>query len=136
MPSFSLISKVRLQSCNPLLQRLFNDVIQTRDCAILVGERNQCDQDAACASGKSRAPWPTSKHNCSPSRAVDVAPFPIDWDDIKRFREFADFVKERAAALGISVRWGGDFKTIGDFDHWELTDNGIGGSDGTGSSNA
>jgi hypothetical protein len=54
----------------------------------------------------------------------------------KRFREFADFVKERAAALGISVRWGGDFKTIGDFDHWELTDNGIGGSDGTGSSNA
>lgn len=131
MPSFSPISKLRLATCHPELQRLFNDVVELRDCAILVGHRGEADQAAACAAGKSRTPWPTSNHNCTPSRAVDVAPYPVDWSDIDGFKEFAAFVQERAVALGISIRWGGDFKHLKDYDHFELTYDGLGGTNGT-----
>lgn len=120
MPLFSAISKERLATCDPRLQELFNDVIEFRDCSILVGHRGKAAQDLACAEGNSRAPWPTSNHNCSPSRAVDAAPYPIDWEDIERFKEFADYVKSRATALGIKIRWGGDYRTIKDYDHFEL----------------
>jgi hypothetical protein len=121
MPSFSAISKERLSTCHPDLQRLFNDVITARDCSILVGFRCEADQDLACKEGNSETPWPTSKHNCQPSRAVDVAPYPVNWGDIDGFREFASFVKERAAALNIGIRWGGDWSSLADLDHFELT---------------
>lgn len=125
MPSFSPTSAARLATCDLLLQELFNDVVQQYDCAILVGHRGQADQDIACHDGKSKTPWPTSCHNSEPSRAVDAAPTPIDWSDIGRFKDFAAFVKIRAAALGIAIRWGGDFKTLHDYDHFELENSNV-----------
>lgn len=122
MAAFSQTSLDRLATCAEPLQRLFNDVIQHQDCSILVGHRCKEDQDIACQAGKSHAPWPTSAHNFDPSRAVDAAPYPIDWADLQRFRDFSALVKERAAALGIAIRWGGDFKTLADLDHFELTE--------------
>jgi len=119
---FSEKSKERLQSCHSDLQKLFFDVIQMADCAILCGHRDEADQAAACAKGNSNTPWPTSKHNSCPSLAVDVAPYPIDWNDIQRFKDFATLVKERASALGIAIRWGGDFRTLADYDHFELVE--------------
>lgn len=120
MPAFSQRSKDRLASCDVSLKTLFNDVIQHIDCTILVGHRGKEDQDIACHDGKSNTPWPTSCHNATPSRAVDAAPYPIDWNDIDRFRTFAAIVKERADALGIRIRWGGDFVHLKDYDHFEL----------------
>lgn len=120
MNKFSTISQSRLATCHPDLQLLFNDVIQFRDCAILIGHRCEADQALACAAGKSQTPWPASKHNSEPSQAVDVAPSPVDWSNIDGFKSFAAFVKLRAAVLGISIRWGGDFKTLKDYDHFEL----------------
>lgn len=121
MPTFSAISLERLATCHPDLQRLFNDVVQTHDISILVGHRCEADQDIACREGKSHTPWPTSCHNAMPSRAVDVAPYPVNWGDIDGFRKLAAFVKERASALGIGIRYGGDFRTLPDYDHFELT---------------
>lgn len=121
MPTFSPSSTERLATCDQRLQDLFNDVIKVRDCSIMVGYRCKEDQDLACAAGKSKAAWPTSLHNCQPSKAVDVAPWPIRWEDIDGFRLFAAYVKERAAALGIGIRWGGDFTNLKDYDHFELT---------------
>lgn len=120
MPAYSAISQARKATCHVDLQRLFDDVIKYRDCAILVGHRCQEDQDKACHDGKSHTPWPTSKHNSEPSRALDAAPYPIDWNDIDRFKEFAAFVMFRAKVLGITIRWGGDFETLKDYDHFEL----------------
>lgn len=120
MAVFSALSLQRLATCDARLQRLFNDVIQSRDCSILVGHRDAYAQAVAVATGKSKTPWPTSKHNSDPSLAVDVAPYPIDWSDIQAFKDFADFVLERAAVLGVPIRWGGDFTTIRDYDHFEI----------------
>jgi hypothetical protein len=120
MAKFSQVSKERLATCDHRLQELMNDVIQHVDISILCGYRGKEDQDKACAAGNSKAPFPTSRHNCSPSQAVDVAPFPIDWNDLKRFKELGALVKERAAVLGIPIEWGGDWKKFVDLPHYQL----------------
>ena len=60
--------------------------------------------------------------------AVDVSPFPIDWNDANRFHHFAGYVLAVAQSLDIKIRWGGDwngdlqFKTekFRDLPHFEL----------------
>lgn len=122
MPSFSTKSAARLLTCHHDLQRLFNEVIKHVDCSVLCGHRTREEQDEAFALGHSRARWGQSKHNFQPSLAVDVVPYPVDWDDLNGFRAFAAVVKEQAARLGIKVRWGGDFVKLVDMPHWELVD--------------
>jgi peptidoglycan L-alanyl-D-glutamate endopeptidase CwlK len=59
---------------------------------------------------------------------VDVVPYPVDWSDLSRFYHFAGFVNATAIALGIAVRWGGDWngdmrfreEKFKDLPHWEL----------------
>ena len=120
MPMFSTNSFIKLQTCDERLQKLFLEVIKHRDCTIVCGHRTKEEQDKAVAEGKSEAPFPHSRHNMNPSMAVDVMPYPIDWNNIQRLKEFSEFVKGVAAALGIKVRWGGDFKSFFDGPHWEL----------------
>lgn len=97
-------------------------MIEVVDCSIITGHREQAAQDAAVFSGKSRTPWPMSKHNSIPSRAVDVAPYPLDWSDIPAFHALNDVVQDAAQDLGIKIRWGGTFTHLKDYDHWELED--------------
>jgi len=120
MFTFSQASKDRLATCDHRLQELMNDVIQHANISILCGHRGKEDQDKACAAGNSKTPWPSSHHNCSPSQAVDVTPFPIDWNDTKRFKELGALVKERATALGIAIEWGGDWNKFVDLPHYQL----------------
>jgi len=128
MPTFSKISKDRLATCHDDLQRLFNEVIKHWDCTIVCGHRGKEDQDKAFADGKSKVKWPNGKHNKFPSLAVDVMPYPIDWNDTKRNFAFAGFVLGIATMMGISVRGGHDFDgdhnlnegDSWDVPHWEL----------------
>jgi len=53
-------------------------------------------------------------HNRYPSRAIDLAPWPLDWSDIRRFYYFGGFVVGVANKLDIPIRWGGDWD--GDFE--------------------
>lgn len=130
MPKFSSTSRERLDTCDERLQRLFDCVVEIYDCSILCGERTKADQDKAFAEGKSKLKYPASRHNTHPSLAVDVAPYPIDWNNTKRFYHFAGFVQAKAIDMGINVRWGGDWDRDYDLDdqkffdlpHFELRD--------------
>jgi len=118
MAKFGKTSKKRLETCDERLQSLFNEVVKVFDCSILVGHRGEEDQNKAYKEGNSQVKWPKGKHNKKPSSAVDVAPYPIDWEDRERFSYFAGFVKGVAYRLNIPLRWGGDWD--GDT---ELSDN-------------
>lgn len=120
MPKFSNRSVRALATCHPDLQRLFNEVIKTRDCAVLFGLRGKEEQDMLFAAGKSKLRYPHSKHNKQPSLAVDIVPLPLDWNNIAAFEDFAKFVKKTAIDLGIEVVHGGDWKGFKDYPHWEL----------------
>jgi peptidoglycan LD-endopeptidase CwlK len=124
MARFSSASRNALATCHPELQRLFNRVVEITDCKVIEGHRGKELQEIAFAAGRSKVHWPNSKHNTSPSVAVDVAPYPIDWKNRERFCFLAGIVEAVAAEMGINIRWGGDFNedglNAGDRDNWDM----------------
>jgi peptidoglycan L-alanyl-D-glutamate endopeptidase CwlK len=130
MPRFGSRSRQRLDTCDERLQRVFEEVVEVIDCTILEGERGEERQNFLYDSGQSKVRFPNGKHNSSPSLAIDVAPWPIDWENRERFVLFAGYVLGVAKNMGIALRWGGDWNTNWDtqdhtfFDgpHFELVD--------------
>ena len=109
MPRFSTKSKSKLHSCDERLINLFNKVVKHFDCMVLEGHRGEEKQNAAYDKGNSKVRYPNGKHNQSPSVAVDVAPYPIDWADRDRFHYFGGYVLGVAKQMGLNIRWGGDW---------------------------
>jgi len=134
MPTFGPTSSRRLATCHLDLQAICAEAIQLVDFAVLCGSRPKADQDVAVATGTSRAPWPSSAHNVDgvkrrTSWAVDLAPYPIDWQDVGRFvalRSHMEAVAGRLLAEG-KIRHGlkpllylGRGRTKPDRPHFEL----------------
>lgn len=113
MPAFSTISEQKLATCDPRLQLLLREAIKHVDFTILCGHRTKAEQDLAVAEKKSKTPFPLSKHNSFPSKAVDVAPWlpvvKIDWKDVAAFARLAGYIQCIADQQGIKIRWGGDW---------------------------
>ena len=120
MPKFSEKSLKKLNTCDPKLIKLFNEVIKITDITIICGARDAIEQNKAFLQGKSKVNWPKSKHNSIPSKAVDVALYPIHWDKIGEFYFLCGVVKTIAFQMNIGIEWGGNFKTIQDYCHFEL----------------
>ena len=126
MPRFSRTSITNLSSCDVRLLQLFLQVIKNVDCTIIEGHRSTEKQATLLQQGLTRLQH--SKHNEVPSLAVDVAPYPIRWEDYEKFYWFGGYVKGVADSLGLEIRWGGDWDGDGDFKdqtlvdlvHWEI----------------
>ena len=114
MPKFGRTSKKRLKTCDEDLIFLFEEVVKYFDCSVLEGHRGKRLQNKYFKEGKSKLKFPEGNHNKKPSTAVDVVPYPIDWDDRERMTYFAGFVKGVAAILGVPIRWGGDWNSNND----------------------
>ena len=122
MNKFSRNSQEQLLTCEHDLQEIFNHVLQIHDCKIIEGFRGEEKQNAMFDVKLSKVQYPDGKHNRKPSEAIDVAPYPIDWNDTKRFYYFAGIVKGVAASLGIKIRWGGDWDSDNDLDDQTFMD--------------
>ena len=146
MPDFSQKSINNLTTCDRDLQELFFHVITSYDCTIIEGYRPESKQKELYDSGKSKVLH--SKHNESPSLAVDVGPYiqgrgipwpqTPDWSneaernkyvkDLAQFYHFAGWVEGTARWLGLQIRWGGDWdrdhnlsdQSFNDLVHYEL----------------
>lgn len=130
MATFGAQSLVQLRTLDARLQSILVEAIKGTDFTILCGHRGQKAQDAAFSERKSKVKYPNSKHNSLPSLAVDVAPYPIDWNDEVRFARLIGHIERVAYEQGIKVRVGLDFSGDGrsiderflDFPHVELVD--------------
>ena len=128
MPKFGKRSKERLKTCHSDLQKLFKEVIKHIDCSVLEGHRGKEEQNKYFADGVSKVEYPNGRHNATPSNAVDVTPYPVDWKDRERQTLFAGFVIGTARSMGVNLRWGGDWdrdfqvndNDFDDFPHFEL----------------
>ena len=128
MPSFGKRSRERLESCNSDLRMVFNEVIKSVDCSILEGHREKERQNQLFDEGKTKVLYPDGRHNDYPSNAVDVVPYPVNWEDRERMTLFAGFVLGVANQMGITLRWGGDWdqdfevqdNKFDDFPHFEI----------------
>ena len=112
---YSLSSENQLRTCHPDLQKVFRAVLKLMDHKIIEGKRGEEAQERAVLDGKSKVHWPDGEHNSDPSNAVDAMPVPIDWKDAEKLHYFAGLVVGTAAAMGIKIRWGGDFNMDTDF---------------------
>ena len=130
MNRFSGTSQAKLATCHRDLQTLFNHIILERDCTVICGQRSEADQDKAFAEGKSQKRFPNSKHNTSPSLAVDVAPYEktgVDWGKLQS-AEFAGYVRGvadqlfRIGTIKHRIRCGADWDSDFDVDDTKFWD--------------
>ena len=112
--------KERLSGVDPRLVSIL-DAVQL-DFIVLVGLRDDVQQEQAFVSGLSKVHYPESKHNINPnagrdhSEATDLCPYPApeagQWeskDTIARHYILMGAVKQAALTLGIPIRQGGDW---------------------------
>ncbi len=120
-------SEKALATCHPDLVAVARRALQltTIDFSVICGHREKEAQNAAFAAGKSNAKWPKSNHNRTPSEALDLVPWPVNWEDERLFREIALAFEQASRELSIPIKWGGNFTTQkGDFGHFELAKTG------------
>lgn len=46
-------------------------------------------------------------------KAVDLVPYPVDWNDLKKFDAIAQAMLQAAKELGVTIRWGADWNANG-----------------------
>ena len=107
MPKFGKRSKQRLEGVDPKLVNLLNKVVKYWDITVIEGLRSQERQDLLVMQGKSKTKF--GKH--VQGKAVDIAPYPIDWNARDDFHYLGGFVLGIATQMGINVRWGGDWSS-------------------------
>lgn len=132
MPSYGTKSLALLDTVDYRLVKVCNRAIQIMDHTVITGFRSKVEQDKAFADGLSEKKWPFSMHNHSPSKAVDLAPYPIDWSDkpkaIARFYLLGGVMMAVSNELKIPIRCGWDWnknfdprdEQFMDLGHYEL----------------
>lgn len=145
MPRFGATSKRSLNSCHPLLQQLFREVVKTVDCTVLEGHRDKARQNRlyTMEPPRTKVQWPDSRHNTTPAEAIDAAPFwpalpHVRWPDtclaaeyprvLGQWYFFIGYVIRTAQDMGIKIRTGADWNknhlmtdnTFDDLAHFEL----------------
>ena len=107
MPRFGKRSRERLRGVDTKLVNVLNEVIKYWDITVIEGLRSQKRQNELVLKGKSKTKF--GKH--VQGKAVDIAPYPIDWKARDDFHYLGGFVLGIAAKLGVNVRWGGDWSS-------------------------
>lgn len=120
MYKFGNLSQARLSTCDPRLQEILSEAIKLVDFTILCGWRSEEEQNEHFKKGRSKVQFPNSKHNSYPSMAVDIAPYPVNWENINRFAHLGGIIKAIAHSKGIKIRCGFDWDMDGD-----ITDHGF-----------
>jgi peptidoglycan L-alanyl-D-glutamate endopeptidase CwlK len=152
MAKYGHDSLLKLGQAHPDLITVFTEVIYYFDNTILYSTRTPEEQFELFKQGRALigGAWGIvdkkkvvtykdgttnkSNHNYTPSRAVDVAPYPIEWTDERRMTYFAGWVKAMAAKLKQEgkithdIIWGGDWnnntqvkdETFMDLVHFEI----------------
>ena len=127
-------SKNNLKGVHPDLVKVVEKAIglTTQDFTVIEGVRTTKRQQELYAQGRT-APGnivtnvdgvkKKSNHQAKADRyghAVDIVPYPVDWDSISKFDNIAVAMKLAACELGVDIVWGGDWKNFKDYPHFEL----------------
>ena len=105
MPKLGKRSLERLKGVDTLLVNVLNQAIKHFDFTIIEGLRTLETQKEYVAKGASK----TLKSKHIDGKAVDIAPYPVDYDDTERFVYLGGFILGVASQLGVKLRWGLDW---------------------------
>jgi peptidoglycan L-alanyl-D-glutamate endopeptidase CwlK len=126
MPKFGKKSLKMLKGVDTKLVNVLNQTIKHFDFSVIEGLRDIETQKEYVAKGVSK----TLKSKHLEGKAVDIAPYPIDYDDTERFVYLGGFVLGVASQLGVKLRWGLDWDmdtytkdtNLRDIGHFEIRD--------------
>lgn len=116
----------RLEGVHPRLVAVVKRAIEISrvDFSVLEGVRTQARQNQLYAQGRT-APGPvvtwvrTSNHfknsRTGFGHAVDLIPYPVDWNDLAKFDAIAAAMFAAADELETPIRWGADWDRDGKF---------------------
>jgi peptidoglycan L-alanyl-D-glutamate endopeptidase CwlK len=108
----------RLLTCHEEIVAVCREVVPIVDNTVIWGIRYKKEQNECYSRGTSTKLWPDSRHNKIDldelSDAVDLAPWHvikphIRWEAEYEFIYLAGHMMMAAAALGVKLRWGGDW---------------------------
>jgi len=121
MARFGKRSRSRLKGVNPKLVNILNEAIKLMDLTILEGLRSVERQKELVASGASK----TMKSKHLKGMAVDVTPYPVDFDSAKginRHYYMAGMLRGIAHMMKIPVRSGADWDSDGEIKDQKFND--------------
>lgn len=108
----------KMKGVNPTLVAVVKRAIELSaiDFSVLEGFRTHERQEQLYAQGRT-APgnivtW-TMKSKHLDGKAVDLVPYPLDWNDMKKFDQISKAMFAAADELGVSIRWGADWNQNG-----------------------
>lgn len=114
-------SKKRMKGVHPDLIKVMDRAIELTpiDLTVLEGLRTKKRQRQLVASGASKTM--NSRHLTG--HAIDIAPLDakgkVSWD-WPLYHKIAIAIKQAADDVGVTVEWGGDWKSFKDGPHWQL----------------
>lgn len=126
-------SLARLQGVDETLVNVVKRAIEISevDFTVLEGVRTLERQRELYAQGRT-APgkivtW-TMKSRHIEGKAVDLVPYPLDWNDLEKFNKIKDAMFQAAREQDVNLRWGADwdgdgkYREKGEYDspHFEL----------------
>jgi len=114
MPRFGKRSKQRLKGVDARLIGVCNELVKIMDVTIIEGVRSDEKQNEYFKKGKSKKDGFINKGMHQLGKAVDLAPYPINWNDRDRFHYMGGMVRGIAKQLNLNVRWGGDWDSDGE----------------------
>lgn len=116
-------SQQKLAGVHPKLVAVVERAIQIskQDFMVTCGVRTLAEQQALYDQGRKTAgpivTWTMNSRHLPAAdglgHAVDLAPFPVDWDDTSKFDAIADAMLAAGKELGTKIRWGADWDSDG-----------------------
>ena len=127
-------SKSNLKGVHPDLVKVVERAITltTQDFTVIEGVRTTQRQQELYAQGRTKpgskvtnADGVKNKSNHQAKadgygHAVDIVPYPVDWNTTSKFRAIADAMKQAAKDLDVKMEWGGDWTKLVDLPHFEV----------------
>jgi peptidoglycan L-alanyl-D-glutamate endopeptidase CwlK len=109
MPKFGKRSREKMRGVDSRLINVMNELIKLMDVTIIEGLRTKERQEELVAKGASKTKF--SKH--IEGKALDVSPYPIDWENRDGFYYMGGMIRGIAQQLGYDIRYGGDWDSDG-----------------------
>ena len=98
MPRYGRRSRERLKGVNAKLVNVLNELIKIMDVTIIEGVRSKERQEELLKKGATKVKY--SKH--MEGKAVDLAPYPIDWEDRERFHYMGGCLLYTSIPMGLN----------------------------------
>lgn len=118
----------KLISVHPKLAAWFRSEVKPKfpDAHISCGWRGKIEQNQVHAEGKSKLPWPKSKHNAHDidgmpcAEAIDLFELASNGMAVWAYKYFRT-IAEHAEESGAPITWGGRWEKFPDYPHYQLT---------------